>query len=292
MLNLLAAIGDTLGFWLFLKRRVIWNLNSSAFWNGLPDSSIFCSFFCFPFLHLNWGFDRLKLVVSDTFYLGEGTLHYPIIQFVVNCKNYFSCSFIVSYKEENQEFWLSFFFCIAADILLWKQRHVSFGFVVVATVFWLLIEHSGLPLLTTCSDVLLILVVLLFLRANFAAFRNKYVYGWLLFWITFKFLHLIIFNTILFAHIMFFFQEDSMFSLLAVLHLPFLCRQLQSLPQLVLSEELVNNVAASVRAKINNALLLAHDITLGNDFKLFFRVSIWSTIEGLNDHAFDVHCDS
>ncbi|KAG6578480.1 Reticulon-like protein B16 [Cucurbita argyrosperma subsp. argyrosperma] len=111
----------------------------------------------------------------------------------------------------------------AADILLWKQRHVSFGIVVVATVFWLLIEHSGLPLLTTCSDVLLVLVVLLFLRANFAAFRKK---------------------------------------------------QLQTLPQLVLSEEFVDNVAASFRAKINNALLVAHDITLGNDFKLFFRMVI------------------
>lgn len=111
----------------------------------------------------------------------------------------------------------------AADILLWKQWHVSSGIVVVATVFWLLIEHSGLPLLTTCSDVLLILVVLLFLRANFAAFRNK---------------------------------------------------QLQTLPQLVLSEEFVNNVAASFRAKINNTLLMAHEITLGNDFKLFFRMVI------------------
>ncbi|XP_031742470.1 reticulon-like protein B16 isoform X2 [Cucumis sativus] len=99
----------------------------------------------------------------------------------------------------------------AADILLWKQWHVSIGVLVVSTVFWLLIEHSGLPLLTTCSDVLLILVVLLFLRANFAAFRNK---------------------------------------------------QLQTLPQLVLSEEFVNNVAASLRAKINNTLLMAHDITM------------------------------
>ncbi|XP_022134537.1 reticulon-like protein B16 [Momordica charantia] len=110
-----------------------------------------------------------------------------------------------------------------AEIILWKQWHVSFGVLVVATVAWLLIEHSGLPLLTACSDVLLILVVLLFLRANFAAFQNK---------------------------------------------------QLQMLPQLALSEEFVNDAAASIRAKINNALLMAHDITLGNDFRLFFRVVI------------------
>ncbi|XP_022923115.1 reticulon-like protein B16 [Cucurbita moschata] len=111
----------------------------------------------------------------------------------------------------------------AADVLLWKQRHVSFGIVVVATMFWLLIEHSGMPLLTISSDVLLVLVVLLFLRANFAALRHK---------------------------------------------------PIQTLPQLVLSEEFVDSVAASFRAKINSALLMAHDITLGNDFKLFFRVVI------------------
>ncbi|XP_052184735.1 reticulon-like protein B16 isoform X3 [Diospyros lotus] len=73
------------------------------------------------------------------------------------------------------------------------------------------------------KDVLLILIVLLFLWANYAAFRNK---------------------------------------------------QLQTLPELVLSEEMVNNAAASFRVKINYALLMAHDITLGKDFRLFFKVVI------------------
>ncbi|XP_074334512.1 reticulon-like protein B16 isoform X2 [Apium graveolens] len=73
------------------------------------------------------------------------------------------------------------------------------------------------------TDVLLILIVLLFLRANYADFRN--------------------------------------------LHL-------QSLPELVLSEEMVNNVAASFRVKINYVLLMAHDITLGKDFRLFFKVVV------------------
>jgi len=50
---------------------------------------------------------------------------------------------------------------------------MSCGVVVVATVMWLLFERSGLPFLTICSDVLLILVVLLFIRANFAAMRNR-----------------------------------------------------------------------------------------------------------------------
>ena len=49
-------------------------------------------------------------------------------------------------------------------------------------------------------------------------------------------------------------------------------RQLQSLPELVLSEEMVNNAAASFRAKVNYMLLMAHDITLGKDFRVFFKV--------------------
>uniref|UniRef100_A0A5B7BH36 Reticulon-like protein n=1 Tax=Davidia involucrata TaxID=16924 RepID=A0A5B7BH36_DAVIN len=111
----------------------------------------------------------------------------------------------------------------AADVMLWKRQHVSCGIIVVATIAWLLFERSGLSFLSICSDVLLILIVLLFIRANYAVFRNK---------------------------------------------------QLQSLPELVLSEEMVNNAAASFRVKINYVLLMAHDITLGKDFRLFFKVVV------------------
>ncbi|KAM6582511.1 hypothetical protein CsatB_009513 [Cannabis sativa] len=118
----------------------------------------------------------------------------------------------------------SVYHSVAADVLLWKKRHVSFGVIVVATVAWVLFERSGLSFLSICSDVLLILIVLLFLRANYAALRNK---------------------------------------------------QLYSLPELVLSEEMVNNAAASFRVKINNMLLMAHDITLGKDFRLFFKAMVY-----------------
>ncbi|CAK7339970.1 unnamed protein product [Dovyalis caffra] len=111
----------------------------------------------------------------------------------------------------------------AADVLLWKWWHVSFGVIIVATVSWFIFERSGLPFLTICADVLLILIVLLFVRANLAVSINK---------------------------------------------------QLQSLPELVLSEEMVNSAAASFRVKINNVLLMAHDITLGKDFRLFFKVVV------------------
>lgn len=59
-------------------------------------------------------------------------------------------------------------------MLLWKRWHVSFGVIVVATVAWLIVEHSGLPFLSVCSDVLLLLIVVLFVRANYAAYRDKY----------------------------------------------------------------------------------------------------------------------
>ncbi|KAJ9160462.1 hypothetical protein P3X46_025862 [Hevea brasiliensis] len=111
----------------------------------------------------------------------------------------------------------------AADVILWKRRHVSFGVIVVATIAWFIFERSGLPFLTICSDVLLVVTVLLFFHTKFAAIRNK---------------------------------------------------QPQSLPELVLSEEMVNNAAASFRVKINNVLLLAHDITIGKDFRLFFKVVV------------------
>ncbi|XP_051121417.1 reticulon-like protein B16 [Andrographis paniculata] len=122
----------------------------------------------------------------------------------------------------------------AADVILWRRRHMSCGIIIVATFSWLLIERSGISFLSLWSDILLILIVLQFLRANYAVLRKK---------------------------------------------------QLKTLPELVLSEEMVNNAAASFRVKINYMLLMAHDITLGKDFKLFFKVviSLWilSVIGGL-----------
>ncbi|CAL5185899.1 unnamed protein product [Lathyrus oleraceus] len=110
-----------------------------------------------------------------------------------------------------------------SDVLLWKRWQVSFAAIVVSTVAWLLLEWTDLPFLTICSDVLLLLIVLLFLHSNYATLRN---------------------------------------------------RQPPTLPELVVSEEMVSNVAASFRVKINNVLLIAHDITIGKDFRVFFKVVI------------------
>ncbi|OAY79969.1 reticulon-like protein B16 [Ananas comosus] len=112
----------------------------------------------------------------------------------------------------------------AADVILWKWRRVSFGIIIVATAAWILFEKSGLSFLTVCSDVLLILIVVQFIRVKTAALLDK---------------------------------------------------QLKPLPELVLSEEMVNNAAASFRVKVNHMLLMAHDITLGKDFRLFFQVVVF-----------------
>lgn len=93
----------------------------------------------------------------------------------------------INWKIDSLQFNFSFCFIrkcwfssLAADLLLWKRRRVSFGVIVVATVAWLIFERSGLPFLSVCADVLLLLIVLLFLRANYAAYRNKYAQSALL----------------------------------------------------------------------------------------------------------------
>ncbi|XP_020597252.1 reticulon-like protein B16 [Phalaenopsis equestris] len=50
---------------------------------------------------------------------------------------------------------------------------------------------------------------------------------------------------------------------------------LKPLPELVLSEEMVNNAAASFRVRVNNMLLVAHDIAHGKDFRSFFQVVVF-----------------
>ncbi|XP_052145973.1 reticulon-like protein B16 [Oryza glaberrima] len=109
----------------------------------------------------------------------------------------------------------------AADIILWKRGRVTIGVIFGATMAWWLFEKSGLSFLTVCSDVLLILIVVQFIRIKVAGLLNK---------------------------------------------------QPRPLPELVLSEEMVSNAAASFRVKVNNMLMIAHDITLGKDFRLFFQV--------------------
>lgn len=50
------------------------------------------------------------------------------------------------------------------------------------------------------------------------------------------------------------------------------CRKGPPVPQLSLSEDFVLSAASVVRIELNNALRVARDVALGNDFKLFLQV--------------------
>lgn len=47
------------------------------------------------------------------------------------------------------------------------------------------------------------------------------------------------------------------------------------LPQLQLSEEMVNEMAASIRSRVNALLSVSQDISLGKDSRLFFKVAAY-----------------
>jgi hypothetical protein len=81
-------------------------------------------------------------------------------------------------------------------------------------------------------------------------------------------------NLAVLACIIFFHDFNTNTMLLVILFS--LSRQPPTLPELIVSEEMVNNVAASFRVKVNNVLLIAHDITIGKDFRIFFKVSFVS----------------
>lgn len=61
----------------------------------------------------------------------------------------------------------------AADVLLWRKKHLSAGFLVGATVVWLLFEWIGYHVISVISFLLLGFVVVLFAWSNGAAFLNR-----------------------------------------------------------------------------------------------------------------------
>jgi len=68
---------------------------------------------------------------------------------------------------------MALFFDVAADLLLWRRRHLSLGVIIISTVAWLIFEFSGLPFLSVSSDVLLIVIMISFVHARVSAFRNR-----------------------------------------------------------------------------------------------------------------------
>ncbi|KAL7156868.1 hypothetical protein ABFS83_02G038200 [Erythranthe nasuta] len=60
-----------------------------------------------------------------------------------------------------------------ADVLLWKKWHRSVVLLVTSTAFWFLFERAGYNLLSFISNVLFLLVVILFLWAKSASLLNR-----------------------------------------------------------------------------------------------------------------------
>lgn len=68
---------------------------------------------------------------------------------------------------------LSFLGDTVADVILWRQKNVTTGILLVTLAVWVVFEKSGYTLLSLVSSVLLLLSVILFLWAKAAAILNR-----------------------------------------------------------------------------------------------------------------------
>ncbi|KAF4356976.1 hypothetical protein F8388_015952 [Cannabis sativa] len=125
---------------------------------------------------------------------------------------------------------------LVADVILWRQKNVTVGIILVTLAAWVVFEKSGYTLLSLLSSVFLLLIVILFIWAKSAAILN---------------------------------------------------RPSPPLPELHLSEEMVNEMASFIRIRVNNLLRVSQDIALGKDSKLFFKVAgylcLISFVGGMTD---------
>ncbi|XP_077238821.1 reticulon family protein isoform X2 [Tasmannia lanceolata] len=139
------------------------------------------------------------------------------------------------------------------DVMLWRRRNVTVGILFVTLAAWVVFERSGYTLLSLLASVFLLLFVILFLWAKAAAILNRAVnLG----------------------------QKSYIVTGLEY-------RPPPPLPNLQLPEEMVNEVAACVRSRVNTLLSVSHDIAMGRDPKLFFKVAaslcVISVIGGCTD---------
>ncbi|PON36919.1 Reticulon [Parasponia andersonii] len=62
---------------------------------------------------------------------------------------------------------------LVADVILWRQKNLTVGILLVTLAAWVIFEKSGYTLLSLVSSVLLLLIVILFLWAKSAAILNR-----------------------------------------------------------------------------------------------------------------------
>lgn len=60
-----------------------------------------------------------------------------------------------------------------ADVILWRRKNLTVGILLIALAAWIVFERSGYTLLSLVSNVLLLLIVILYLWAKSAAILNR-----------------------------------------------------------------------------------------------------------------------
>lgn len=65
------------------------------------------------------------------------------------------------------------FVSTVADVILWRQKNLSLGILMVTFTAWVVFERSGYTLLSLVSSILLLLFAILFLWAKSAAILNR-----------------------------------------------------------------------------------------------------------------------
>ncbi|CAM6042664.1 unnamed protein product [Sphagnum compactum] len=60
-----------------------------------------------------------------------------------------------------------------ADVLLWRQKHLSAALLIGSTIIWFLLEKSQYKLVPLVSNILIFAIVVLFVWANLASLLNR-----------------------------------------------------------------------------------------------------------------------
>lgn len=60
-----------------------------------------------------------------------------------------------------------------ADVVLWRQRNITIGMLMMVLIVWLVFEESGYTLLSLISSVLLLLITILFVWSKAASLLNR-----------------------------------------------------------------------------------------------------------------------
>ncbi|XP_021759211.1 reticulon-like protein B12 [Chenopodium quinoa] len=60
-----------------------------------------------------------------------------------------------------------------ADVVLWRQRNITMGILILTLIIWLVFEESGYTLLSLISSILLLLITILFVWSKAASLLNR-----------------------------------------------------------------------------------------------------------------------